>query len=66
MPIGSARRVVPLTLGGGDANAMAEELEPLWLTALLLRVPEVFGCYQSALGKVSMLADPRETGKMAI
>jgi hypothetical protein len=24
---------------GGDANAMAEELEPLWLTAPLLRVP---------------------------
>jgi hypothetical protein len=29
-------------LRGGDANAMAEELEPLWLTALLLRVPETF------------------------
>ena len=34
-------------LCGGDANAMADELEPLWLTALLLRVPEAFGCYIS-------------------
>jgi hypothetical protein len=34
-------------LKGGDANAMAEELEPLWLTAILLRVPEAFGCYIS-------------------
>jgi hypothetical protein len=25
-----------------DANALAEELEPLWFTALLLGVPEVF------------------------
>jgi hypothetical protein len=32
-------------LCGGDANAMAEALEPLLLTALLLRVPEAFGCY---------------------
>ncbi len=31
----------------GDANVMAEELEPLWLTALLLRVPKTFGCYIS-------------------
>ena len=30
-------------LCGGDANALAKELEPLWFTALLLRVPEVFG-----------------------
>ena len=37
-------------LCGGDANALAEELEPLWLTALLLRVPEafeLFGCFIS-------------------
>ena len=26
---------------------MAEKLEPLWLTVLLLRVPEAFGCYIS-------------------
>jgi hypothetical protein len=26
---------------------MAEELEPLWLTAILLRVQEAFGCYIS-------------------
>jgi hypothetical protein len=29
------------------ANAIAEELEPLWVTMLLLRVPEDFGCYIS-------------------
>ena len=34
-------------LCGGDANALAEELEPLWLITLLLRVPEAFGCYIS-------------------
>jgi hypothetical protein len=34
-------------LCGGDANALVEELEPLRLTALLLRVPEVQGCYIS-------------------
>ena len=46
-------------LCGGGANAMADELEPLWLTALLLRVPEAFACFfcESALGQVSMLAD---------
>ena len=32
-------------LCGGDANALAEELEPMWLNALLLRVPEAFGYY---------------------
>ncbi len=26
---------------------LAEELEPLWFTAHLLRVPEIFGCYIS-------------------
>ena len=30
-----------------DTNAMAEEQKPLWLTELLLRVPEAFGCYIS-------------------
>jgi hypothetical protein len=34
-------------LCGGDAKALAEELEPLWLSALLRRVPEAFGCYIS-------------------
>ena len=34
-------------LCGGDADAMTEELEPLWLIALLLRVLEAFGCYIS-------------------
>ncbi len=34
-------------LRGGDANMLAEELEPGWLTAHLLRVPESFGCYIS-------------------
>ncbi len=29
------------------AKAMAEELDPLWLTALLLRVLVAFGCYIS-------------------
>jgi len=32
-------------LCGGDANALAEELEALCFTALLLRVTDVFGCY---------------------
>jgi hypothetical protein len=32
-------------LCGGVANG--RELEPLWLAALLLKVPEVFGCYIS-------------------
>jgi hypothetical protein len=32
-------------LCGRDANALAEELETLWFTALLLRVQEVFGRY---------------------
>jgi hypothetical protein len=34
-------------LCGGEANALAEELEPLWRTALLLRVLEALGCYIS-------------------
>ncbi len=31
----------------GVANILAEELETLWLTSLLLRVPEAFGRYIS-------------------
>ena len=34
-------------LCGGDVNVLEEELEPLLFTALLLRVPEAFGCYIS-------------------
>jgi hypothetical protein len=34
-------------LCGGVANIVAEELESLWLAALLLRVPEAFGRYIS-------------------
>jgi hypothetical protein len=34
-------------LCGCDANVLAEELQPLRLTALLLRVPEAFGYYIS-------------------
>ena len=30
-----------------DANALAKELEHLWLTSLLLRVPEAFGSHIS-------------------
>jgi hypothetical protein len=47
-------------LRGGDANVLPEKLEPLWFTALLLRVPGAGGLwmlYQSALGQVSMQAD---------
>ena len=45
-------------LCGGDANALAaaEELEPLWLTALLLRVPEAVGCYISLLSARAALS----------
>ena len=38
----------------GDSNALAEELEPLWFTTLLLRVPEVRSfdvISESALGQ---------------
>lgn len=34
-------------LCGGVANILSEEPEPLWLAALLLRVPEAFGRYIS-------------------
>ena len=33
-------------VSGGDANVLAEELEPLWITALLLKILEVFRCYR--------------------
>ena len=36
-----------LALCGSVANIVAEELEPLWLAALLLRVPEAKGRYIS-------------------
>ena len=34
---------VCVSLCGGVANILAEEPEPLWLAALLLRVPKAFG-----------------------
>ena len=34
-------------LRGGVVNILAEELEPLWLATLLLRVPKAFGRYIS-------------------
>ena len=34
-------------LRGGVAKILAEELETLWLAAILLRVPEAFGRYIS-------------------
>ncbi len=34
-------------LCGGDAKVLSEELEHLWFTSLLLRVPEAFGRYVS-------------------
>ena len=42
-------------LCGGDAIALAEELEPLWLTALFLKSPGgLWMLYKSALCQVSM------------
>ena len=61
-------------LCGGVANALAEELEPLWLAALLFRVPEAFGCYISlqstrsacrltALGRTDLRCQGQSSGQ---
>jgi hypothetical protein len=47
-------------LCGGDASAPAEEREPLWLTALLLRVPEVFEIQCHVCGGTSTSLFERE------
>ena len=46
-------------LCGGDTYVLAEELEPLWFTALLLRVPEAFECYISLHSVRSACGSPR-------
>ena len=54
--LGSTRSSLPPSFGSGNMFAprglflivaMEEKLESLWLTALLLRVPEAFECYIS-------------------
>jgi len=47
-------------LCGGDASALAEERENLWLTALLLRVPEVFEIQCHVCGNTSTSLFERE------
>ena len=47
VPAHSFHQVSPWVAVTPPINAMAEKPESLWLTALLLRVPEAFGCYIS-------------------
>ena len=47
VPAHSFHQVSPWVAVTPPINAMAEKPESLWLTALLLRVPEAFGCYVS-------------------